>query len=86
MNKRGKVPVTDAEETVTHPPLTGWGCVCVCVGRLGLICQVQGRDEVISSLPGLSRLHNVTLITGCLKRQLCMELREQTDQQSEGLG
>lgn len=55
------------------------GGVCVCVGRLGLTYHADGRSEVIRSLPGLSRLDNSTLITGCLKRQLCMGLREQTD-------
>lgn len=50
MNKRGKVPVTDAEETVTHPPLTGWGGVCVC-GKVGadLSSTRQGRGNQFST-------------------------------------
>lgn len=43
--------------------------------------QAEGRDMVINSLPHLSHLHNGTSITACLKRQLNMRLREQTDQQ-----
>lgn len=42
----------------------------MCVGgRLGLSCHAESRDEVISSLPGLSCLDNETLIAGYLKRQ-----------------
>lgn len=46
------------------PPLTGRECVG---GRLGLICHTEGRDGIISSLPGLSRLGNGTVIIGCLR-------------------
>ena len=67
---------------------SGWDCIdpdspsywegCVCGGeRLGLICQAEGREEVICSLR-LSRLDNRNLIIGSLKRQLCQGLREQT--------
>jgi hypothetical protein len=54
----------------------------VCVGRLGLICHVESRDKVISSLPGLSRLDN-EINNRLPEEAVCMGLREQTDQQGE---
>ena len=47
-------------------------------GKVGadLSCRRQGGDNPLSTR--LSRLDNRNLIIGCLKRQLCQGLREQT--------
>lgn len=54
--------------------------------EVGADLSGRRREEVTGSPPGLSRRDNGALITGCLKRQLCKGLREQTDPQGEGFG